>query len=600
MSLHTWGSVVFTTILLFFSTAHSSADLALYSDPTWRALLHLNGSSFLVPDSRFYLTRENRTAQSELEAFQSALASPMGMQTACQFPARYFWLRSKTQLPEYPLERCRDLNEFRMRAPAGSVSLVFASENVSQPSSMMGHVFIKIAGQNSSGINVAHSVSFFTDLRDWNVPKLIVQSLITGKRGYYSLAPYDETRNYYQFEEHRNLWEYVLNFSDFEKTLFQYALFELKGVVLEYHYLSFNCATMVMDVIGIVRPGILDERGLWVTPLDVVRASEKNKISNEQTVTASSRWRIKAILESKPPSAVIQNLVRDQSYQALLASEQTPENKVFSFELALAYNDFLFESEKLPKADWTANYRELRAGVANQAHDQSLDLAHYKKPSLTPKDSQAFMAWSQDDSRRLIKIGFLPTSHDLMDDNSQYQNESELKLGELIMQGDVDTGAIQLRSLNLYSAVSLQPSDRFTGGLSGRFQFGFGPRLGGDLVEERTFSIEGGLGKSYRLLRDVDFFAIAEFGVQSGSGAAALLSPNIGLLVREVGGMKSLIQAQAEIRDQTSPLLTVSVRQAFNRQDYGVHLRAWRSYHQANSSTGSDVGGMEIAVKAFF
>lgn len=600
MSLHTWGLAVVTTILLFLSPAHSSAEQALYNDPTWRALLHLNGSTFLVRDPNFFVTTGHRTPQSELEAFQAALSSAGGMQSACRFPARYLWLRSKIQIQHYPLENCKDLNEFQKRAPADQVSLVFASENVSQPSSMMGHVFIKIAGRNTSGVDVAHSISFFTDLRDWNVPKLIVQSLITGKRGYYSLAPYDETRNYYQFQEHRNLWEYILNFSDFEKALFQYALFELKGVVLDYHYLSFNCATMVMDVIGIVRPTILDERGLWVTPLDVVRAVDKNGISNEQALTASSRWRIKAILEGRPPSAMAQKLIRNQSYQYLLTSDQTPEDKIFSTELSLAYNDFLFECEKLSKADWSINYRMLRSGASLDVQERSLDLSQYKKPSLTPKDSQTILAWSQDGPRRLIKIGFLPTSHDLMDDNSQYQNESELKLGEVIMQGNVDTGAIQLNSLTLYSAASLQASDPFTGGLSGRFQFGFGPRLSGDLVEEKTFFIGGGLGKSYRLLRDIDFFAIGEIGVQSGSGAAAFLSPNFGFLVREVGGMKSFIQAQTEIRDQTSPLLTLSIRQAFNRQDHGVHLRAWRSYRRSNSTTPGYVDGLEIALKSYF
>lgn len=50
-----------------------------------------------------------------------------------------------------PRDDCSDVREFRAKAPAEQISLVFASEDLARPASMMGHAFLELAGRARSG-----------------------------------------------------------------------------------------------------------------------------------------------------------------------------------------------------------------------------------------------------------------------------------------------------------------------------------------------------------------------------------------------------------------------------------------------------------------
>ena len=147
----------------------SDEELArVSSDRAWRALLHVSGRGPDIRDPGFLLTSEHFSPASELRATIAFLyeAAP---QNVCRFPARYFWLRARLPITELPVADCAELEEFRRRAPADAIDLVFASENLAQPSSAMGHLFLKLSGTSESGSYVSHSVSFYTDTATLNL-----------------------------------------------------------------------------------------------------------------------------------------------------------------------------------------------------------------------------------------------------------------------------------------------------------------------------------------------------------------------------------------------------------------------------------------------
>lgn len=603
----------------------------LAQDPQWLALIqfqpiqtapsgassaqNFSSGSFAVKDPSFFLSAEPRTPQTELVALAEALKSESAQAVACRFPARSAWLRSKKESLRFGLDQCAGLKEYIERAPAQSVALVFASENVSQPASMMGHVFLRMSGFNRVGLKVDHAVSFFTDLRDWNIPRLIWESLITGRKGFYSLTPYDQSRLYYRFTESRNVWEYELSLSDFDRTLLHYALFELKSIKLDYHYISFNCATLIFNLLGIVHPEILAQRGLWITPLDVVRSAHQSGMVERQYLTASSRWLIRALIESSELSSQDIDFIKKKEWKRLIEALSVGDesNTVFAKELAVTYNDYLLENNAIEEAQWREGSRILRLGSMLSSGDR-LDFSGYKKPHLTPQDSQFALSFSQDSFRRGLRLSYLPASRELMDESAQYQNEMELRLGQIIIEGDLDSGTISLRSLDLYSATLLQASDPLTGGISGRFSFGYGQRLNRFLQEEGVGQLTGGIGRTYRLTRDIDVYGLLGGGAHTGSGSAMMLSPEAGLIVREVAGMKSWLNGQLELRDQNDPLLTISFRQALNRERWAFSFRIWQTHFvspglQSSSSGHSlrdrgggvpEVRGIELGLKRFF
>ncbi|WP_459782668.1 lipoprotein N-acyltransferase Lnb domain-containing protein, partial [Photobacterium sp. R1] len=78
---------------------------------------------------------------------------------------------------------------------AKTISLAYASENLMSPSSFMGHTFIKLSENET---DPGHAVSFFTEVDGFNLPKIMFDSLVVGKEGYFIVSPYQESLNFYK------------------------------------------------------------------------------------------------------------------------------------------------------------------------------------------------------------------------------------------------------------------------------------------------------------------------------------------------------------------------------------------------------------------
>lgn len=136
----------------------------------WSALLHVSEGAPRIKDRQFILSLDHFSPREELLQTIAYLYGPQSAEAVCRFPARYAWLQAEAGLPLLPLDHCTELQELMTRAPADTLSLVFASENLSQPSSMMGHLFLKTSGHTADGRKVEHAISFFTDAGTINLP----------------------------------------------------------------------------------------------------------------------------------------------------------------------------------------------------------------------------------------------------------------------------------------------------------------------------------------------------------------------------------------------------------------------------------------------
>jgi hypothetical protein len=185
---------------------YAAEDTGVGGDILWRNLLHVQSDRPLINDPDFILTNKHFSVQFEYQKnLEYATKAPA--QYFCKFPARYMVFYERQLVPKPDISLCDDLKEFVEKAPVENVSLVFAAEDISSSSSMMGHLMLKIEGVNIDGLNVQHAISYFTDANTVNVPKLLFDSLIVGKDGYYTLSPYVERLRRYNINEQRNVWE---------------------------------------------------------------------------------------------------------------------------------------------------------------------------------------------------------------------------------------------------------------------------------------------------------------------------------------------------------------------------------------------------------
>lgn len=514
----------------------------LHRSDTWQALLHLRGGQPQILDEGFLLSLSGFSAQGELDATLAYLYGPQSAQAVCRFPARYLWLQRTLNLPPLSLDHCQMLQEFLRRAPADRISLVFASENLSQPSSMMGHLFLKVEGQRDDGAQVAHAITFFTDAATVNLPKLFYDSMVVGKKGYFVLTPFQEEAQLYAVEEQRSLWEYELQLDAFSRQLMQAHMHELRQTRITYFFQDYNCATLVKHIVALAAPQMLNGREWWTTPKSVVQRAQDAGLVANSTVTTPSRWHVRALREGLPTSRV--DTVRAQVVQRVVpeADSTDIQQGFLVLELARAYNSHLLEQKHIERSDWQAYATQL--DEVRQRHYAGLELHtdEHKNPANAPPERQISLGWQRSGGTQHLRLGLQPVSHALVDDNRQLFSESELRLFDSAWLVEAQNGRVQLDHFTLYAVESLLPRDAMTGGLSGRFKIGVERQPQLHSPDKKALLIEGAGGYTWRLSDDLDAFALLGGGWGYRQQGYLYAMPSVGMVVREVFDMKTVLR----------------------------------------------------------
>lgn len=276
----------------------------LHKSHVWQSLLQVTNNKLNINDPNFILSGADFSLEHELvRTIQSFFDEPNASfkHPICRFPARFFWIKSELGLPDdiFPAVRCDEFEEYLNRAPAQKICLVFVSENVSQPSSMMGHVFLKLSGEDYNSNHVDHAISFYTIIDTVNIPLLIAKSTIIGMKGVFSLLPYREQVQRYLEVEDRNVWEYELALSEKNKLLMYYHIWELKDLQMRYLFTGYNCATVIYNILSLSSEDFLrNTNRLWITPKDVVKEAYRNNLIVGTRLIPSNKWNIRMLTEA--------------------------------------------------------------------------------------------------------------------------------------------------------------------------------------------------------------------------------------------------------------------------------------------------------------
>jgi hypothetical protein len=546
-----WASLLFIAIVTTEAAAETPAqatiqralDLQLYNQTPWLALLHLDHGKPRIKDSQFLLSATHFSPQQELiETLQLLLDSKTQTITQCRFPARQAWLAQQLNLAPANFSGCTALSEFLIKAPADHLSVVYASENLSSASSMMGHVLIKLSGLNAQQQPIEHAVSFFTEVKGLNLPKIMYDSIIAGKAGYFSLSPFREKLDYYAKKEQRNIWTYQIKLTDEQRLLIQLHLWELKQIPLQYFFHTYNCATFTNFILSVTGNATLYQAYGWKTPLDTIKLINAAGLVESTTFYPSSRARIRMLSadQSWGWHRHIQHAVYQHDLSLLPYSDQDIQS-FRTLKTAQFYADYLNEKQHITPSAWQTISQDLLTQQQALPHNYHIDPSDYKNPTLTPKDSQWYSGLSHFNQKNYLRLGGFAAAHSIEDDNRQSMSENELRLGDLSILISPTDQTIRIDQFQLYHMASYVPFDVLTGGLSGRFAIGYGPQYDHQLQRHSAASVDGAIGLSAHLSSDVLIYGMADAGLRYGQhDAYATLSPEVGMFMNEVYGLKSI------------------------------------------------------------
>ncbi len=537
----------FFPILLYSSQEkilNKANNLKLYEKSEWKALLHYNGS-FNIKDKKFILSQSFSLKNELITTIKYFYTSQenyhnINNHPQCKFPSRLLFISHELNVSdsEFPKINCPNFNTYKMKAPADKISLIYASENVKNPSSMMGHTFLKYSGKNYQNREVEHAITFYTILDGTNLITLAYQNIFSGMKGLFALLPYKKIVEQYTKKENRNVWAYQLKLSEYRKKLIYYHIWELKGIDMKYFFTSYNCSTVIYYALSLANPKIYDDNKLWITPLDIVKLLYKYNLIEKSELSPSNEWLIKMTAEGLDSYKInnIKSIVENRSYNKISKLDFN------SLKLLEAYSSVKYKDNDINIDEFNNFRKSIYNSIKNDG--TIFDISEYKSPNNIPNERQIDIGYNNINEEEFFKLSFLGASHLLNDNNREYFGESELKIAYLSILANKND--IELKEFTLYGMKSYIPYDTLTNDLSYQFELAVKKEYSKKMKYIDTAKIDGAIGIDFLLWHDINIFAMLNLGVgyNKDDKAHIFFNPQIGGMIYEIFNMKSLLYYQ--------------------------------------------------------
>lgn len=396
--------------------------------PAWLKLIHydsalLGGFKRKIHDPQFYLHPQGKAdPHAELLAYLENAES-----SACDFPARHHFLRSRFDLA--PAPQCPEVEKWQKKFNANAVQLVYSAQYLSNPSSVMGHTFFRFINPEVTDylhftINYAAQVDEGT-----NGLTYAYKGLRGGFPGFFFVDPYYVKVEEYNEIDLRDMWEYDLDLNEAQVKFLLLHLYELsQKTKFSYYFIDENCAYFLLAALEAVRPEwkLIEVMPFFFIPSQIVRPLEqvgaikkihykpslRNRLDHQLSeMEGSHRTKLRQLISGKIPA---ENIADKKVLEAALDQldlVRSGREGYLNDEDTLLYNQILLARSRLgPQVTQTLP-------VPTAPH-----LGHMPfRFSLAAGSLGDF-------NQRFLELSFRPAIHELMEMDTGYSRFSEIDL----------------------------------------------------------------------------------------------------------------------------------------------------------------------------
>lgn len=499
----------------------------------WKNLLFYSERLFgaesgLVDDPDFYLSPKGKTdPRAELEAFVKALGamdpkSEEREQIPCRFPARTRWVRE--QFPDLPRPEtpCPRFEEWLSLSEAQGVAVIFSSYYVNNPSSMMGHSFLRFLRSGDRPSPLLDKALNFSANPTTDIPFLHSILGLSGQfPGTFSLTPYYSKVQEYANAESRDLWEYSLAFTPAETRRMLESLWEAAPYPIDYYFFDENCSAILIYLLQNARPGLhlsQDLGTLFVHPSDTLRLLHDHPdLVRSQTYRPSTRSRY--LEQRKRLPAEDQERIDElfeETGRSLSLEGLSVERQAGLIDTAIAFIEF---DENLYASNQPKKHKALYLDLLKKrAENPGPPLKDFPTPERErPEIGHLGQRWGlglgvwRGEKGGLIE--WRPGSHDASSPAIGYPPELGIELGRTQIVAHEDR-SLYLQRFDLFRILSFNPAR------SGTFPWSWRANLGYRDERRGEGFFEVGIGQALALSsrRDDYLYLEAELGPRFGEG----------------------------------------------------------------------------------
>lgn len=500
-----------------------SRQLRLAERPEWQKLVHYvpnlisSGVHGLVDSPQFYNAPDGKTnPQSELEAtlasFYSEIEESKEQQNPqCTFIARYAWLNQQLTFdsPHLPQRECKRYQEWHAALNPRGLTLIFASAYLNNPSSMYGHPLIRVDAKDQDEHTrlLAYAITFAANTNETNGLAFVLNGLLGGYPGAFSILPYYLKVREYSNLENRDMWEFALNFTPEEIDRVLRHAWELKPAYFQYFFFDENCAYHLLGLLQVARPELdfTSQFRWWAIPADSIRAITNHpdmvkKVVYRPANATMVRHRLSRL--NKPERSLVKDLsvrrvvVIDSKLSAL---SRLPKDRAAAvLETSQDYVSYRRAIGKNDVADPAGLAHELltarsRLDAVSQTPEIPMPEVH---PDQGHGSSRVAIEVGRRERNNFQELRARATYHDIMDSDGGYARGAQLEFFSLGLR-HYDFGATQVEGFTPISILSLTPRDDFFQSMSWKVAAGWQRVRASNGGEPLAFSLNGGAGEAW-------------------------------------------------------------------------------------------------------
>jgi hypothetical protein len=457
-------------------------------------------------DKKFFLSKNGKNdPKAELEETIKAFFEKENLDdehAICKFPARFNYIIKSLELDKkiFPKVKCEELAEHIEKISPETVSLSVASENITSPMSMLGHIFVKISGHNSEGRPIEHALTYYAQFTSGSsVSKFYISALIGGANGVYSLTPYRSKLEEYNDREDRNVWDYELNFTKEQVLDLVFHIWELRGINIPYSFATHNCGTASMYILATVDERFyeLGQRPL-ITPLDTVKITYSWGLIRNISLYQTDSYKIKTLQDnfSLKEKKIIKKFVRMGDYEILTSDADNKIRKNNKLFIADAVAGKMFLNKKIS----FEQYQRAEKIISNNFDgEEATILKREEKIQLNnPFSTGLSVKYGKYENKNGVLFSFYPVYRDINDDSAQMYNDFTLQLGKIDLYAD--DGKINLERFDIIKLKSLTPSSYLLPSWSFLLNIAFKTKDNPDSNSDKLSPLlDAGLGKTYSI-----------------------------------------------------------------------------------------------------
>lgn len=578
----------------FFNTSRASIDLqklqlvkeniknksnldSTYKNRQWQKLLHFESNYFgslesQVDSSNFFISAAGQIdLRAELEAtiedvFLDASRAKEEEKFQCRFPARYRWFKKVfakelSQISEQKIldQSCPRFEKYLNALMGESLSLVFSSFYLNNPSSAFGHTLIRINKEKSSdgkrhelldyGLNYAASVD-----GDSNPLTYALKGLFGMFPGKFTSTPYYYKVREYSHSESRDLWEYQLNVDKETVEMFIAHSWELGPAKIDYWYLTENCSYHMLTMLEAANPNIdlTSKLKKFIIPPDTVKVAFESSgfvtsVNYRPSIRTQFYHRWNQLSESKKQiflkfqdnvtnKADLTNiLIVDSNFTSL-----SNQDKAEVLDALLDYYDYKYPL--LVQTIDTEPYRQknlilsARSTIDFISPDLKIVAPESEKPHVSHGSRSLYLGAGKNQTQGTgLHFGYKFALHEQLDPIIGFPPAAHINFWDMQFRWNENNKKIDLQNFSLIEIYSMTPVDQLANPKSWNLKVSLETDKNENCLNCLTSFIKGGVGYTLESFKSkLLLFSGLKFAGWSNSlsNNKVGVGPNIRLLQR--------------------------------------------------------------------